>query len=152
MSNDDKFEFGSAEWIHAVRGVFEKAVASAAESGELDDGFEFSICELYNKVPSRINPTNRVAWLMRVKHSILSFVAEEADDVDFKLVGDYEVIGPLTRVMYDEAGVPPPEVMSAITTASLEGTFKTEIRPARAGQAVTSLFSGTHNAIVRFTR
>jgi hypothetical protein len=152
MSNDDKFEFGSAEWMHAVRGVFEKAVASAAESGELDDGFEFSICEVYNKVPSRINPTNRVAWLMRVKHSTVSFVAEEADDVDFKLVGDYEVIGPLTRVMYDEAGVPPPEVMSAITTASREGTFKTEIRPAPAGQAITSLFSGTHNAVVRLTR
>jgi hypothetical protein len=152
MWNDERFEFASTEWIQAVRKVFEQAVASAAESGELDDGFEFSICEVYNKVPSRINPTNRVAWLMRVKHSTVTFVAEEGDDVDFKVVGDYEVIGPLTRVMYDEAGVPPPKIMSAITTASAEGTFKAEIRQVRSGAATTSLFSDTHNAIVRVTQ
>jgi hypothetical protein len=152
VSDDDRFEFASVEWIDAVRCVFEQVVASSAESGELDDTYEFSICEVYENVPSEINSANRVAWLMRVQHGMVSFAAEEADDVDFKVVGDYEVVGPLTRVMYDEAGVPPPDVLSAIMAATLNGTFKADIKPRREGSPTTSLFSGTHNAIVRLTR
>ncbi len=141
--SDASYEFGSPDWLGVLKGAFEQALAA---SGAADD-VEFSMCEVYTDVPPRVSAESRVAWHLRVKGHELAFIAEEADDVDIKIVGEWAVISKLGRLEYGEGG-PPPDVLAEIAQATDEGRFHFTANPSAKSPPE---FGAVHNQVARRT-
>ena len=95
-----KYEFGSREWLDALRATFERLVAAA---GPEIDRVRWSVCECYTGMPEHLHgPAGRVAWHCRIRGRTVQFELTEIDDADFKVTGDYATILPLARLRYDE--------------------------------------------------
>jgi hypothetical protein len=142
--SENQYEFGSPDWLAVLQATFEKTVAADAQSGDAD----FSICEVYTDVPERVSAEPKVAWHLRVKGNEVVFLAEEADDVDIKIVGEWSVISKLGRLEYGEEG-PPPDATAEIAQATREGRFQftanPNMNPAPPG------FAAVHNQVARRT-
>jgi hypothetical protein len=142
--NDDRYELGSPDWLAVLKEIFEQTVAADGQSGDVD----FSMCEVYTDVPARISAEPQVAWHLRVKAGEMIFRAEEADDVDIKIVGEWTLLAKMSSLEYGEAG-PLPEITAEVAKATDEGTFHYTARP-NMGRAPPG-FAGVHNQVARRT-
>ena len=96
LEDGPKFEFASGEWLNRLRRGMESALTGA----DLD-GIDFSMCEVYTHVPSHISPSGRVGWHCRIDSGGLRWAEGEADDVDFKAVGEWSVLREASRTIYE---------------------------------------------------
>jgi hypothetical protein len=139
------YEFGGAEWLAMLRGVFETTVAEGGHANEI----EFSMCEVYTDVPVRISAEPTVAWHLRVTGSRLTFIAEEADDVDVKIVGEWALLAELGACEYGASG-PPPEALALVSRATAAGRFQFTASPTM--RSAPPGFATVHNEVARRTR
>jgi len=92
-------EFASPEWL----AFFARLLVARAAMGETPEGVT---CEVYRKVPSHLAPTGELAWTRRVQAGVASVELIECPDAqaDTKLVGDYDALLPLARLLVEDDG------------------------------------------------
>lgn len=91
-----RYPFASPAWAAALHGYL---VARGAEMAA-EHGQDFSICEVYTEVPGDVNDLDRVPVTWGFADGAAWFELTERDDVDMKVVGTWEVLAPLARVVY----------------------------------------------------
>lgn len=141
-----KYEFGSAAWMSALHGVVAGAAAAAARRSP---GLRYSMCEVYLDCPVRLSgPDGRIAWHYRIDGVNVDFGRTEPDNVDFKVVCDYQGILPAGR--FDTRGEPERSAEMARMTDVLikDGRLRLFGDPSRRPAELRF----THDAIARLTR
>jgi hypothetical protein len=141
-----KYEFGSPEWMIAIHGVI---AGRAGVVGALHPELTFSMCEVYTDAPVHLSGADRkIAWHFRLMGWTVEFDASEADDVDYKVVCDYQGILPAGR--FDTRGDPARLAeLKAIGQALADaGKLKILGDPAKRPE----VFGSTHDSIARLTR
>ena len=97
----EKYSYGSPQWVKHAEKVINDLIKGAGDSA---DGVKYSVCEVYNDGPSHIsNEKGEVAWYFKIKGKQVTVGTEEIDDVNFKLMGDYELLSQMSRLLF---GVP----------------------------------------------
>lgn len=139
-----KYEFASKQWLAALHGLI---VGRAGAMGAIDPYLSYSLCEVYTGTPTHISPTGKLAWHYRVRGTEVEFHETESDDVDFKVVCDYQSILPAGR--FDTKGDPERLSEMAAMGNKLEKDGKLERfgDPAKRPGSFRSL----HDAIARMT-
>jgi hypothetical protein len=92
-----KYELASREWFAAMHALVSDRVSAALR---LNPDLRTSACEVFLKPPPHLAPdgADRLAWSYSVANGRLTFALEERDDVDLKIVGDYDAILPIARL------------------------------------------------------
>ncbi|MHA1728972.1 MAG: hypothetical protein ACTSWY_09595 [Promethearchaeota archaeon] len=87
---EKKLEFGSPQWVKYA----EKIIRSLAEKArDFTKNTNFTMCETYENAPPHLADKNgKVAWYFRIKEGEITVNEGEIDDVDFKVIGDYQTI------------------------------------------------------------
>jgi hypothetical protein len=96
------YAFGSPGWMAFMHGLVVERVHRLR--GEAPD-IAWSICEVFTDPPRELSPNGApLAWSCVVRDGAVQFEAADRDDVEFKVVVDYEAVVPLGR--YDTRGDP----------------------------------------------
>lgn len=97
-----QYEFASPQWIAFMHGMIVERVKRWKEDAP---DLSWSICEVFTNPPEHLSPAGApIAWSCIYNRGDLTFEASERDDVEFKVVVDYNAVLPLGR--YDTAGCP----------------------------------------------
>src|SRR3954466_254796 len=143
------YETATTEWLDILRSTIQELVEQAQATGDLD-GVTYSMCETYTDVPRHISPQDRVAWHLRIADGKFTFepIEAEADDVDTKVVGEWEVIDRMARILLPDDGSHPPEVQAMLGEAVESGRL---LITNTSSATPPPLLSGVHNAVARRT-
>lgn len=97
-----RYEFASPGWVAFMHGmVTERLQRFRTEAPDI----AWSICEVFTDPPKHLSASGApLAWSCIVRNGELIFEARERDDVEFKVIADYDAIVPLGR--YDTMGDP----------------------------------------------
>jgi hypothetical protein len=95
----EKFVFGSKEWLDLVQSLL---INLTEKAGEKAKDVDFSMCEVYYNAPSHFDvKDNRVAWHFHIKDMKVNFGIGEIDEVDMKVIGEYETMHHISMLEYD---------------------------------------------------
>jgi hypothetical protein len=91
-----KYEFASREWFAALHAIFCERAAIAAKT---DPDFRVSICEVFVDPPAHLLPPGEktLAWHCKIHGANVEFSLTESDDVETKIIADYNAIVPFAR-------------------------------------------------------
>jgi len=139
-----KYAFATPEWFACLNGI---AVERAAAVGAKHPDVRFSMCEVFNNVPTSLSNTGRLAWHVVIRGTEVEFGTTERDDVDLKYIADFDAIRPLAH--YDTQGSPEraAELGKLVADLTSRGLLKMSGSPSP-GAALIGSF---HDAIVRLT-
>jgi len=97
----EKVEFGSKEWLDLAERFLKELTQ---EAGEQANDADYPMCELYYNAPPHLAiEGDRIAWHFRIKNKKVDFGIGEVDDIDMKVMGDYETLLQISRIEYDPA-------------------------------------------------
>lgn len=117
-----RYEFASPGWIAFMHGmVTDRMERFRTEAPDI----AWSICEVFTDPPTHLSASGApLAWSCLVRSGELIFEARERDDVEFKVIADYDAVVPLGR--YDTMGDPGRQKKLFEMAASLQksGTMK----------------------------
>lgn len=100
LETDMRYAFASPGWMAFMHGLVVERVRRLCE--EVPD-INWSICEVFTAPPPQLSPSGApLAWHCIVGAGAVTFGTSERDDVDFKVVVDYDAVLPLGR--YDTQG------------------------------------------------
>ncbi len=91
-----KYEFGSPEWFAALHAILCERAAIAAKA---NPDFRHSTCEVFTDPPKRLLPPGaaKLAWHCKIHGADVEFELSESDDVETKIIGDYNTLVPFAR-------------------------------------------------------
>lgn len=93
----EKYEYGSPQWVKHAEKVIKDLVKGAGDSA---NDVKYSVCEVYNNAPSHIsNEKGVVAWYFKIIGKQVTVGTEEIGNVNFKLMGDYELLSQMSRLL-----------------------------------------------------
>lgn len=97
-----RYAFASPGWMAFMHGlVIERVRRFQTEAPDI----AWSICEVFTDPPAELSPDGApLAWHCIVNNGEVTFGLTEVDDVEFKVVIDYDAVVPLGR--YDTRGEP----------------------------------------------
>jgi hypothetical protein len=99
---DEKCEFASPQWIDLALKIAKKLVLEAGDDGK---GVKFSICETYTDAPFHLaQKDGKISWYFRINGRNIETGAEERDEVDYKIIIDYEINKKISKLVYGEPG------------------------------------------------
>ena len=139
----ERLVFASNAWLDALRSIMVQRAEAA--NGDLPDGF--SMCEVFTDVPAEVNDSSRVAWHCRVADGAFAWELGEVDDVQRKIVADWETILPVARTVFAEDPAKAAEVQQAMAKALAEG--KVSVTGGLGPQP--TVFAAVHDEIARLT-
>jgi len=136
-----KIEFGSPEWLAALKGMIQTYMAKAGP------GLELSICEVFTGVPKHLdkNGNGVISWYCRIADGKLRFEEGEIDDADIKSVCDYTFILPFARMKIG------PETMAEYEKMQAEGVKTGKLKREGDRAKVPPAFYGMHNDLAEIT-
>ena len=110
----EKVEFGSREWVAAMRRVFEESVADRDLTG-----IEFSMGEEFTDPPAHLRRegSDTIGWHVRVRDGKVEVIDGPAADLDMRIVADYAMVLPMARVVM--ADQPDDEARQKITAENM---------------------------------
>jgi len=95
----DKVEFGSKEYLDLAERFLKELTQ---EAGEQANDADYSMCEVYYNAPPHLAlEGDRIAWHFRIKNNKINFGIGEVDDVDIKVMGDYQTLCHISKLEYD---------------------------------------------------
>jgi hypothetical protein len=141
-----KYAFASHGWIAFMHGlVVERLERLRHEAPDVG----WSICEVFTDPPPALSPAGApLAWHCIVRGGeLLSFGASVRDDVEFKVVADYDSIVPLGR--YDTRGEPERAAELSRMSAALVAAGRMQVTGDRSGR--DPRIGGFHDLIAQVT-
>lgn len=140
-----RYEFAGPGWMAFMHGMMvERAARLATEPPEV----AWSICEVFTDPPRDLSRNGRpLAWYAEVRGGQVEFGGTERDDVDVKIVADYNAVLPLAR--YDTRGDPARAAELAAAGQALRDQGLMTIVGDRAGR--DPRVGNFHDAIARVT-
>lgn len=92
-------EFCSAEWVAHAGDYLRQAAAEA--KADLA-GVSVAFNEVFTDAPKHLGPDEhgRIGWYMRIAGGEVEVARGILTDADFRIIGDYETIVPLARLVY----------------------------------------------------
>lgn len=139
----EKFEFGSKEWMNLVQILINDLTQKAGEQAKDAD---FSMCEVYYNAPPHLAiKDDRVAWHFRIKNNRVDFGIGEADDVDMKVIGEYEILHQISILEYDPSDQK--KVGEILSEPTKSGKFKIQGDMSKAPKFLNPL----HNLLAKRT-
>jgi hypothetical protein len=101
-AHDVLLQFCSDAWLHRAQSVLSELVTKA---GADLSGVSFSGCEVFTDPPAnlRIEGTNRTYWYFRIGEGFAFASREDREDVDFRVVVDYQTALPRARTLHAQA-------------------------------------------------
>ena len=140
----DKIEFASPAWLEALRDAFQRRVDAASPA---DLAQPYSVSETYTEVPARIDASGSLGFHVRIGPDGLDFRNQPSDQADFQIIGTYEAILPLARVVVDGDADRQLEMdrmaARAIEAGQLQAIGSRDNRPA--------FLDGMHDELARIT-
>jgi hypothetical protein len=92
------YEFASPGWMAFMHGMIS---ARMADLGEAARTVNFSICEVFTDPPASLSPSGApLAWHCVIRNGVIEFGNTERQDVEVRIVADYQSILPLARHDY----------------------------------------------------
>ncbi|MES2987352.1 MAG: hypothetical protein V4808_05570 [Pseudomonadota bacterium] len=139
------YAFGSREWLAFLHGIFrERAAQMKAAGGDVS----FSMCEVFTDPPAEIaNDADRLVWSCVITDGEVDFRTSERDDVNIKIIADYQACLPICR--FDTQGDP--------ARAAEMGAMMKKLREAGQIEVITQGSNGAgtmpsvHDATARVT-
>ncbi len=94
----EKHEFASPQWVKCA----ERFILDLAnKAGDSSNNVDFAMCETYYNAPTHLSDENRkTGWYFRIEGRKISVKLGEVDDVDFKVIGDYEVVKQISLLIH----------------------------------------------------
>lgn len=141
---EEKFEYASPQWVKYAKKIildlFEKAGDSAKDT-------KYSVCEIYQNAPSHLrNAKGEVSWHFSINGNDISVESGEIDNVDFKVVGDYNLCQQIGRLLN---GVP--EDMKKWGELAKEGGKNGKLKWERSRKGPVFL-APLHNILAKITK
>lgn len=94
----EKHEFASPQWVKCAERFI---LDLAKKAGDSANNADFTMCEAYYNAPTHLSDGNRkIGWYFRIKGRKISVETGDVDDVDFKVIGDYEVVKQISRLFH----------------------------------------------------
>ena len=116
----EKLEFGNKKWMDLVKSLI---IDLTQKAGEQAKNVDFSMCEVYSNAPKHLAvEKDRVAWHFRIKGNKVSFGIGEVDDVDMKVIGDYELLHQISTLIYENNN--PSKASEILKEPTKSGKFK----------------------------
>lgn len=143
---DEKFELASAAWFREAFRLFDEAAKAHPE-------VEFSVCEVFRKVPEHLDPgpDGTIAWHATIRggRAVCAMGEVDAAAVDVKTVADWDAVLPAARYKIDFGDPADLARYQQLTAkAHAEGRI---VRQGDVSKAPPSLFA-VHNALAERTR
>jgi hypothetical protein len=111
-------------------------------------GLGWSICEVFTAPPRELSPDGSpLAWHCVVRDGEVTFGDTETDDVEFKVIVDYEAVLPLGR--YDTRGEPARQAELAAMAQALRDAGRMQVIGDRSGR--DPRVGDFHDVIARVT-
>lgn len=141
-----KHEFAGAGWVAEMRRI----VGDLLRPHDLT-GIEYAFCEEFTDPPDHLRrdgaPT--IGWHLRIAGGRVEVGDTPIDDVDFKIVADYQAVLPLARAVF--AGHPDPAGLKRLLDDTVAaGKIRQEGDRSRAPGFFASL--DLHDPIARLTK
>jgi hypothetical protein len=144
--SSDTYEFGSRLWLAALHGVMaQRAIVFSAR----DPAFQSSICEVFLDAPRHLaDERGRVAWSCLSRDGQADFRPVERDDVQFKVLAQYQAVAPIAR--YDTGG--DPERLKELTSIAMSAAAAGQMTPVKGERFEEPVGLGfAHDVIARLT-
>lgn len=139
------YEFLSPGWLGALHGIISERVSQAAKA---EPDVSFSVCETARQPPAHLSADGAaLSWCCKVACGAVTFSTQPDDDVDLRVVGDYDALASLATL--DTAGDPAREDDLRRRGEALVAAGRIEVVGAAARPASIGSF---HDAIARLTR
>jgi len=117
------YAFASPGWMAFMHGLVTERVRRF-QTEALD--ISWSLCEVFTDPPADLSPDGSpLAWHCIVRDGEVTFGEGERDDVDVKIVIDYEAVVPLGR--YDTRGEPARQAELAAMAQALRDAGKMQV-------------------------
>jgi hypothetical protein len=140
-----KYEMGSSPWLAELRRICEELFAAAPADSLAET--EYSVCEVYTDVPTRIGPTGRVSWYWRVKSGRLDVGTTELEHADVKIVVDYSTVVPIGRLIFENDAAAQSVADNLVAEAMRSGKMTLDHTQAE----MPAPFMGLHDALAQIT-